>query len=97
MALNGKYIMNWLLACGALAWVSGDEGLVGWGEAARLEITAIAHNQVPGQATMRLHTHIYIGRTAVALDTGERHRVDFEARTGVSSGAFQEPEASTMH
>ncbi len=24
MALNGKYIMNWLLACGALAWVSAQ-------------------------------------------------------------------------
>ena len=43
---------------------------------ARLEITAIAHNQVPGQPTMRLHTHIYVGRTAAALDTGERHPVD---------------------
>jgi hypothetical protein len=32
---------------------------------ARLEITAIAHNHVPDQTTMRLHTHIYVGRTDV--------------------------------
>ena len=43
---------------------------------ARLEITAMAHNQVPGEATMRLHTHLYVGRTAAALSTGERHPVD---------------------
>ena len=43
---------------------------------ARLEITALAHNQVPDQTTMRLHTHLYVGRTAVALETGERHPVD---------------------
>ncbi len=43
---------------------------------ARLEITAIAHNQVPDQTTMRLHTHIYVGATAVALETGERQPVD---------------------
>jgi hypothetical protein len=42
----------------------------------RLEITAMAHNQVPGEPTMRLHTHIYVGRTAVALDNSERHPVD---------------------
>lgn len=43
---------------------------------ARLELTAVAENDVPGQATMRLHTHVYVGRTAVALETGERHPVD---------------------
>jgi hypothetical protein len=43
---------------------------------ARLEITALAENTVPGQPTMRLHIHVYVGRTAVALDTGERHSVD---------------------
>lgn len=43
---------------------------------ARLEITAVAENSVPGEPTMRLHTHIYVGRTAIALDTGERHPVD---------------------
>lgn len=43
---------------------------------ARLEITAMADNAVPGEPTMRLHTHLYVGRTAVALETGERHPVD---------------------
>lgn len=43
---------------------------------ARLEITALAENAVPGEPTMRLHTHIYVGRTAIALDSGERHPVD---------------------
>ena len=56
---------------------------------ARLEITAIAHNQVPGQATMRLHTHIYIGRTAVALDTGERHRVDLDKLSNAADFAWR--------
>ena len=45
---------------------------------ARLEITALVEDTVPDQPTMRLHTHIYVGRTAVALDTGERHPVDRE-------------------
>lgn len=43
---------------------------------ARLEITALAENAVPGEPTMRLHTHVYVGRTALALETGERHVVD---------------------
>ncbi|MHA6631868.1 hypothetical protein ACU61A_41100 [Pseudonocardia sichuanensis] len=43
---------------------------------ARLEITAMAENAVPGEPTMRLHTHVYVGRTAIALDTGQRHPVD---------------------
>jgi hypothetical protein len=43
---------------------------------ARLEITALAENAVPGEPTMRVHTHIYVGRTAIALETGERHPVD---------------------
>lgn len=43
---------------------------------ARLEITALAENDVPDEPTMRLHTHIYVGRTAIALETGERHPVD---------------------
>lgn len=37
---------------------------------ARLEITARAENSVPGEPTMRLHTHVYVGRPALALDTG---------------------------
>ena len=43
---------------------------------ARLEITSLVHNAVPGEPTMRLHTHIYVGRTAIALDTGDRYPVD---------------------
>ena len=43
---------------------------------ARLEITALVEDTVPGQPTMRLHTHLYVGRTATALDTGERQPVD---------------------
>jgi len=42
---------------------------------ARLEITALAENAVPSEPTMRLHTHVYVGRTAIALETGERHPV----------------------
>lgn len=43
------------------------------GMPARLELTAIVEDTVPGEPTTRLHSHIYVGRTAVALDTGERH------------------------
>jgi hypothetical protein len=37
---------------------------------ARLEITALAENSVPGEPTMRLHTHVYVGRTAVGARAG---------------------------
>jgi menaquinone-specific isochorismate synthase len=33
------HLLDLLPADGALAWVSGDEGLVGWGEATRLEVS----------------------------------------------------------
>ena len=56
---------------------------------ARLEITAIAHNQVPDQPTMRLHTHIYVGRTAVALETGERHPVDLDKLSNAADFAWR--------
>jgi len=55
---------------------------------ARLEITAMAHNQVPGEATMRLHTHLYVGRTAVALETGERHPVDLDKLSNAADFAW---------
>ena len=48
----------------------------GRGVPARLEITALVEDAVPDQPTMRLHTHFYVGRTAIALDSGERHPVD---------------------
>ena len=56
---------------------------------ARLEITAIAHNQVPDEPTMRLHTHIYVGRTAVALETGERHPVDLDKLSNAADFAWR--------
>jgi len=56
---------------------------------ARLEITAMAHNQVPDQPTMRLHTHIYIGCSAVALETGERHPVDLGELTDAADFAWR--------
>lgn len=55
---------------------------------ARLEITALAHNQVPGEPTMRLHTHIYVGRSAVALETGERHPVDLDKLSNAADFAW---------
>jgi hypothetical protein len=55
---------------------------------ARLEITAIAHNKVPDQTTMRLHTHIYVGRTAAALDTRERHPVDLDKLSNAADFAW---------
>ena len=45
---------------------------------ARLEITGVAHNAVPGEPTMRLHLHIYVSRTAIALSTGDRHPVELD-------------------
>ena len=56
---------------------------------ARLEITALAHNQVPDQTTMRLHTHIYVGATAVALETGERHPVDLDKLSNAANFAWR--------
>ena len=69
------------LAAGTVTTVQRQGGYVAGGHRgravpARLEITALAENTVPGEPTMRLHTHIYVGRTAVALDTGERHPVE---------------------
>lgn len=71
------------LAAGILRDVQRQGGYVTGGHRgravpARLELTAMAHNAVPGEPTMRLHTHIYVGRTALALDTGERHPVDLD-------------------
>jgi hypothetical protein len=69
------------LAAGTVTEVQRQGGYVAGGHRgravpARLEITALAENTVPGEPTMRLHTHVYVGRTALALDTGERHAVD---------------------
>lgn len=43
---------------------------------ARLEMLALAHNSVPGEPIMRLHVHLYVGRTAAALADGTRHPVN---------------------
>lgn len=43
---------------------------------ARLDITALVENAVPAEPAMRLHTHVYVGRTATAIQTGGRHPVD---------------------
>ena len=56
---------------------------------ARLEITAVAHNQVPGESTMRLHTHLYVGGTAIALETGARHPVDFDKLSNAADFAWR--------
>jgi hypothetical protein len=56
---------------------------------ARLEITTLAHNQVAGEPTMRLHTHIYVGRTAVALETGERYPVDLDKLNNAADYAWR--------
>lgn len=56
---------------------------------ARLEITALAENAVPGEPTMRLHTHIYVGRTALALDTGQRHPVHEAELRGAADFAWR--------
>ena len=55
---------------------------------ARLEITALAENTVPGERTMRLHAHLYVGRTAIALETGERHPVDLERLSSTADFAW---------
>jgi hypothetical protein len=68
------------LAAGTVTEVQRQGGYVAGGHRgraipARLEITALAENAVPGEPTMRLHTHVYVGRTALALESGERHPV----------------------
>lgn len=43
---------------------------------ARLELAARVENDVPGQSVARLHTHLYVGRTATSLEGGRRWPVD---------------------
>jgi hypothetical protein len=46
----------------------------------------LSENDVPGEPTMRLHGHIYVGRTAAVLDTGVRSPVDLgELRSAADS------------
>lgn len=59
-----------------------------WGPStpARLELTARSENQVPGEAIMRIHGHIYVGRTATALSDGSRCSVNLRRlRRGVDN------------
>jgi hypothetical protein len=46
---------------------------------ARLAITARSENSVPGEALMRIHGHVYVGRSATALHDGQEWPVN-EAR-----------------
>lgn len=51
---------------------------------ARLELAAFVENFVPGLDKMRLHAHVWVGRTAESLHDGQRHPVDlYELRQGI--------------
>lgn len=51
---------------------------------ARLELAAFVENDVPGIEKMRLHAHVWVGRTAVSLHDGQRYPVDLcELRQGI--------------
>jgi hypothetical protein len=81
------------LAAGTVTDVQRQGGYVtgghrGRGVPARLEITALVENTVPGEPTMRLHTHLYVGRTAIALDTDERHPVDVDRLRRAADGSW---------
>jgi hypothetical protein len=83
------------LAAGTVTDVQRQGGYVTGGHRgravpARLEITALVENTVPGEPTMRLHTHIYVGRTATALDTGHRHPVDVHQVNRAADGAWRD-------
>ena len=43
---------------------------------ARLALAAMAHNAVPGESTMRLHLHVYVGARASALHDDRQTSVD---------------------
>ena len=58
-------------ACG---YVTDDGGATSW--PARLEISTLGENQVPGIETVRMHHHLWIGATAEALHDGVRRPAD---------------------
>lgn len=62
----------------------------GWGPStpARLELTARSENQVPGESIMRIHGHVYIGRTAAALRDGTRHPVNLRRLRRAADNAW---------
>jgi len=54
----------------------------------RLDVTAIAHHSVPGHPTMHLHVHVYVARTAVDPETGERLPVARAELAAAASAAW---------
>lgn len=52
---------------------------------ARLELAAFVENFVPGIDKMRLHAHIWVGRSAESLHDGRRYPVDLEKLHGAVS------------
>lgn len=56
----------------------------GYSMPARLELAGISENSVPDEEIMRIHAHLYVGRTAAALTDGTRRPVDeSELRQGI--------------
>ena len=56
---------------------------------ARLELAALGESDVPGIETVRMHHHLYIGRTALALRDGCRHPVSpDDVRLGLRTVAW---------
>lgn len=68
-------------------YVSG--GHQGRAVPARLELAAVAEQSMPDTAAMRLHTHLYVGRSAVALSTGDRHPVAVDRLTRAANLAWR--------
>ena len=54
----------------------------------RLQLTAVVERVVPGVLTWRLHTHLYVGRRGVALDTGEYHPVALDRLARAADNAW---------
>ncbi len=82
------------LAAGTVTDVQRQGGYVTGGHRgraipARLEVTALVENAVPGEPTMRVHVHLYVGRTATALETGERHPVVVDRLHRAADGAWE--------
>lgn len=54
---------------------------------ARLDLTAYGESTIPGFDTLRIHHHLYVGRTAVCLRDGRRLPVDAGRLRRAASGA----------
>lgn len=59
-------------------------GRTSFGDPARLELGGVGEGAVPGIDTLRLHCHVYVGRTAVTLVEGSRWPVDLTKLTRVA-------------